>query len=395
MVRTLVASSVDLIARCQAASGAYVAAPGYGTYAYSWLRDGAFIAASMDAHGRSDSAEAFHRWVAGSIERHASKVERLEEEVEVALKGTGDPLRPLDDRYALHTRFTIDGEEAEGHWGDFQLDGYGFWLTSVARHLSMTRSDPGPLTHAIDLVRRYLALTWQLPCFDCWEEYPTQRHTTTWAAVAQGLRTTSGLGADASARGTEAGITRRLISAAGPAAILRKFVDAPDPRSSQQVIEVPDEPDEAIAGHERIGRPLHRDAVDGSALLVLGNFGPFEPSGDVVTHTLRAIDDALVVGGGVHRYLEDEFYGGGVWVVLGGALATVLATRDAPRAREVLAWVEAQADSSGGLPEQVSTDLCAPRSLSVWTERWGPPAQPLLWSHAMYLLAAASLRRSD
>jgi GH15 family glucan-1,4-alpha-glucosidase len=213
--------------------------------------------------------------------------------------------------------------------------------------------------------------------------------------VAQGLRTTSGLGDDASATGTEAEIMRCLIGAAGPSAILRKFIDAPGSPLSRQPTEITEQSDEAVAGHERIGRALPPDSVDGSALLVLGEFGPFEPSGDVSTHTLGAIEDALVVDGGVHRYLEDEFYGGGLWVVLGGALASALATHDASRAREVLAWVESQADPSGELPEQVPTHLRAPRSLSVWTDRWGPPAQPLLWSHAMYLLAAAAVRRAD
>jgi GH15 family glucan-1,4-alpha-glucosidase len=387
----LVASSVELIARSQAGSGAYVAAPGYETYAYSWLRDGAFIAASMDAHGRSDSAGAFHRWVARSVDRHAAKVQRLEREVAVARRGTGDPLQPLDARYVLHTRFTVDGAEAEGQWGDFQLDGYGFWLTSLASHLALTRADPAPFAEAIDLVCRYLALTWQLPCFDCWEEYPTQHHTTTWAAVAQGLRRTAGLGKSQVAAGIDVEITRRLVSAAGSAAVLRKFVGAADLLGSGSGALEPDEPTEGVAGHERVGRALPADTVDGSALLVLGDYGPFAPSDDIVGNTLRAIEETLVVDGGVHRYLDDEFYGGGVWVVLGGALATVLAHRDEARSRLVLGWIESQADAAGALPEQVSTHLRMPRSLAVWTDRWGPPARPLLWSHAMYLLGVASV----
>jgi len=392
--RPLVALSLDLIARSQAPTGAYIAAPGYETYGYSWLRDGSFIAASMDAHGRTDSAAAFHRWVADAVERHAYKVEALVAEADTALRGTGAPLLPLDDRYTLHTRFTLEGEEGDKHWGDFQPDGYGFWLTSVARHLATTGSDPAPLTTAVDLVRRYLVLTWELPSFDCWEEHPTQRHATTWAAVAQGLRSTAGLGSSSAATDLVGRIERLLEMEAGSNAILPKFVGARERVAQEPRIAQQDTPGKAVAGHERVGQALSPDAVDGSALLILGDFGPFDPSSDIVSSTLQVIEDTLVVDGGVHRYLEDEFYGGGLWVVLGGALATMLAPRDAPRAHEILAWIEAQADASGSLPEQVSSHLRVPQSLAVWVDRWGPPARPLLWSHAMYLLAIASLDRS-
>ena len=141
----------------------------------------------------------------------------------------------------------------------------------------------------------------------------------------------------------------------------------------------------AVAGHERVGRPLDPDAIDGSALLVLGDFGPFAPTSDIVRATSRAIEEELVVDGGVHRYLEDEYYGGGLWVVLAGALATVLAHRDASRAREILTWIEDQASAAGELPEQVTTHMRKPEAKEGWVERWGVPARPLLWSHAMYL----------
>ena len=385
--RPLVARSIDVITANQAPTGAYPAAPAYHTYSYSWLRDGSFIAASMDAHGRRDSASAFHGWVAGTVEQYAHKVERLEAEVDIALGGTGDPLCPLDDRYTLHTRFTVDGGETREHWGDFQLDGYGFWLTSVAQHLALSGEDPEPMRRAIDLVRRYLVATWGLGCFDCWEEYPTRRHMTTWAAVARGLRNSAVAGL--SPLPTADDIERRLGAAMGPSSVLRKFVPDDRPIAAAPVAEPAPEAG-AVAGHERVGRSLGPDAIDGSALLVLGGFGPFAPTSDVVRSTSRAIEDELVVDGGVHRYLEDEYYGGGLWIVLAGALATVLAPHDAGRAREVLTWIEDQASAAGDLPEQVTTHMCKPEAKEGWVERWGAPARPLLWSHAMYLLGVAA-----
>jgi len=384
-VRPLVTRSIEVVAEGQAATGAYLAAPGYRTYGFSWIRDGSFIAVSMDAHGRHASVRAFLLWVARTVERHAHKVDRLAAELDLAQAGTGDPLRPLDDRYVLHTRFTTEGDETGEHWGNFQLDGYGFWLTSVLRHFVMGDEDPGPVRRAIDLVSRYLAMTWRSACFDCWEEYPTRRHMTTWAAIARGLRESAAAGIGPA--GIAAEIEASLLEAIGDASVLRKMV--PDDDRLLAPIEA-SASGAAIAGHERVGRPLPPESIDGSALLVLGDFGPFDPTDNVVRNTLAAIEDQLVVDGGVHRYLEDEYYGGGLWVVLAGALATIWAPLDAGRARAVLDWIEEQADATLALPEQVTTQMRYPSAKRDWVERWGSPAHPLLWSHAMYLLGVAA-----
>lgn len=386
--RPLVKSSIELILNHQASTGAYLAAPGYGTYDYCWMRDGAFIASAMDAHGHHDSAEAFHRWVARAIERYADKVGLLEGNLETALRGTEDPLQPLDDRYVLHTRFTVDGEEGSNDWGNFQLDGYGFWLTMLARHLKTTLADPTPYLRSVDLVRRYLSATWELACFDCWEEYPTRRHSTTWAAVARGLTDSAGLVSGESAGMVSKTITKRLLDDAAVHGVIRKFIC--DPRSG--AAPVAPSVGLAVAGHERIGRVLSEDAIDGGVLLVLGELGPLPPNHAAIRATLSRVEDTLVVDGGVYRYLEDEYYGGGLWIVLAGALACVQAKYDKARASEVLDWIEQQADADGYLGEQVDSALRHPDRRSPWVERWGPPASPLLWSHAMYLLGVASTK---
>lgn len=89
--------------------------------------------------------------------------------------------------------------------------------------------------------------------------------------------------------------------------------------------------------------------------------------------------------GGVHRYLQDEFYGGGQWPVLAGAYAAIDIEETARRA--ALDWIEDQADSQGHLPEQSTARLLNPDYHQPWLQRWGPIASPLLWSHAMYLIA--------
>ncbi|VAV91540.1 Glucoamylase [hydrothermal vent metagenome] len=380
---SLIDSSIEVIAQNQASSGAYIAAPGYGTYAYSWIRDGAFVAAAMDAYDRRDSAEAFHRWVTRTIENHAHKIQRLEHR---AGDSRNDRLDTLDDTTALHTRYTVEGEEGNDNWGNFQLDGYGFWLSSITRHITTSSADPEQYHDAMNLVCRYLTLTWERPCFDCWEEYPTYRHSTTWAAIAKGLSDAGRLLNDNSAIATSDDIVKRLNDGLRPDGAMLKFVPGRTTHPSDN--QPPQRTGQAIAGHERIGRLLSPAAIDGSALLVLGSFGPFSRTHPIVSDTLRAIESSLVVDGGVHRYLDDEYYGGGLWIVLAGALACVQASRDPQRARTTIRWIESQTDSAGNLGEQTSSDLRRPESLQPWIQRWGPPATPLLWSHAMYLLAA-------
>lgn len=386
MTRPLVATSIDVIAANQAGSGAYIAAPGYDTYGYSWLRDGAFIAAAMDAHGQHESAGAFHDWVARTVERYAHKVELLEDRVR-----RGGSLGSLDDEAILHTRFTIDGSEVGQPWGDFQLDGYGFWLSGVGHHLALTRKDPRPYARTIDLVRRYLTILWEQPSFDCWEEYPTRCHVTTWAAIAKGLDVSAGSGGpDAAGTTVAERITGRLAAIIEPSGILRKFVPRADAldRPDETVRQLP-RTDSAVAGHERAGRELPDDAIDGSALLVIGDMGPYPTQSRVAQATVRAVLKTLVVGGGVHRYVGDEYYGGGLWVVLAGALAAAIGSSDPGQARDILDWIETSADETGQLPEQVESHLLEPQLRTAWVDRWGPIAQPLLWSHAMYLRACA------
>ena len=107
---------------------------------------------------------------------------------------------------------------------------------------------------------------------------------------------------------------------------------------------------------------------------------------------MARIEADLARGGGLHRYAADTYYGGGEWVLLTAWLGWYYAELgEAAKARAALRWVEAQADSHGQLPEQVPTNLIDLDYLQPWRERWGEIANPLLWSHAQYLIAAAKL----
>jgi GH15 family glucan-1,4-alpha-glucosidase len=54
-------------------------------------------------------------------------------------------------------------------------------------------------------------------------------------------------------------------------------------------------------------------------------------------------------------------------------------------------WAAGTEGPSGSLPEQVPNHLLAPELRDQWIERWGPVANPLVWSHAMFLKLAIEL----
>jgi GH15 family glucan-1,4-alpha-glucosidase len=89
-------------------------------------------------------------------------------------------------------------------------------------------------------------------------------------------------------------------------------------------------------------------------------------------------------GGGVHRHLEDTYYGGGEWLLL----TAMLGLAEPSRAADCLAWVAEHAADEGHLPEQSQDHLLAPTWYEDWVRKWGPPPSPLLWSHAMFLTLA-------
>ena len=115
-----------------------------------------------------------------------------------------------------------------------------------------------------------------------------------------------------------------------------------------------------------------RERLDGSHafLVVLGLAG---------VDVLAQLESTL----GYHRHLDDEYYGGGEWPILAAFTGWARHTLGLDASAQ-LAWIEAAANDDGALPEQTGARL-RPEWYRPWVERWGEPAVPLLWSHAMYL----------
>lgn len=348
---------VAIILASQHEGGAYPAGASFSQYDQCWLRDGSFIAYAMDVAGQHDSASRFHRWVARTVMAHEAVVHDL-----VARRERDEGIGEFD---FLPARFTPKGEWLQDGWPNFQLDGYGQWLWSLSEHLAKTGVTelPGDLRPAVELVTDYLLAFWDEPCYDAWEEGRSQLHTATLGSIFAGLRAVS---------------DRYLPRAAEGAERVRRMVLT-----------------ECVEGG-RFVKCIGNPAVDASLLWLSTPFALVSETDPRMVATVARIEADLVHGGGVRRYAADTYYGGGEWILLTAWLAWYEARVGArDRARSRLAWVEAQRDEDGGLPEQVPGARVNERFLEHWTRRWGPAASPLLWSHAMTSVARDVLRDRD
>jgi isomaltose glucohydrolase len=340
--------SVQVILDSQAPGGGYPAATGYPTYAYCWFRDGAYVAHAMDLVGEHRSAAGFHDWVARTLAAREEQIRGA-----IARREAGQPLRGED---VLHTRYTLDGDEASVDWPNFQLDGLGTWLWSLARHAD-DREEPLPpaWSDAATSAADYLAALWDQPCYDLWEELPEHVHTHTLAAIHGGLRAHQELaGADH-----------------------EQALDAIDVHLRRKAV---------VNGH--FTKHIGSQTIDASLVGLATPYRFVAPDDPLLLATVEHMEGVLwQPGTGVHRYPTDTYYGGGEWVVLAGWVGWYLAELgDTDRAASFLRWIEAQADEAGHLPEQVAETLIDPAHLQPWIDRWGPSASPLLWSHAVHLI---------
>ena len=123
-------------------------------------------------------------------------------------------------------------------------------------------------------------------------------------------------------------------------------------------------------------------------------FGVLPPADARIAATIEAVHRQLAgPGGGVYRYVGDTYYGGGQWLLLTSSLAWHESVAGNPDVAAALQdWVRTQARPNGDLPEQVTGCAQDPAMVEPWVDRWGPVATPLLWSHAMYLIAEAAAR---
>jgi GH15 family glucan-1,4-alpha-glucosidase len=348
--------SIATLLAGQEPRGAFVAGPTFPNYRHAWLRDGSFCALAMSAAGHHGSAERFFGWAARAVTGQAARIRRF-----VSMP----PAIPRGQDYPP-ARYSLAGERLDDGWWDWQHDGYGTWLWVMAEHQRRHGRLPEGVEPGVELTVEYLLHAWTLPCFDWWEENDGHLHVATLGAVA------AGLAAAAEWSFLPAPLRTRARQAASE---IRYAVATRGVRDGRLVKWLDDGMD-----------------VDASLLACMTPFGLFHPGEPVPLSTLAEIERRLVINGGVHRHPRDTFYGGGAWPLLSGLLGMhYVALGRVEDARRQLTWIAAQASPAGDLPEQVRHYLLAPDFLGEWLARWGEPACPLLWSHAMYLLLGLRL----
>jgi len=365
--------SIEIIINNQHPSGAYIASPTFPTYAYSWFRDGSFIAYAMDRVGQHQSSRIFILWCARVIERQADKINDL-----VARKQAGEEIHPQE---CLTARYTVEGLLTGDNWTDFQLDGYGTWLWAVGEHIRLSKDTTllPAITPALDLILRYLITFWDSACYDCLEEHLEAVHPYTLAALQAGFEAAAQLDTlDIKLPLAEPiqNISAYLKThAIHPKGYVRKLIFQGD---QFQDSDLPDLVDASLIG---LAVPYQSQAIDL----------------DVIQATMQKIEtDLYYPGGGVYRYLNDTYYGGGEWVLLGAWLGWYWCrSGQFAKAARMKAFIERKCDTDGNLPEQVSDHLLASAYYSEWVARWGKIASPLLWSHAMYLILYLELKGND
>ncbi len=345
--------SIEVIKENQSPSGSYVASPNFAPYHYCWYRDGAFIAHAMDLVGEHVSASRFHAWASEVVNKHESVIL-----IAVEKAVAGDRLNEED---VLHTRYTYDGDAGKEDWPNFQLDGFGTWLWALSEHLKISGLEISEgQRRAVRLLAKYLINLWKVPCYDCWEEFPDRIHPYTLAAIYGGLQAIEGL-LQVDYRSIRRKICEYILEHNFESHHFVKFNGALE--------------------------------VDASLIGLALPYKVFQLDDERILSTIERIDATLRVGGGgVHRYPTDTYYGGGEWVVLAGWLGWYYAeVGEKDKAVDLLTWMEDQANGKGDLPEQVPQTLNDSSFYKSWRQRWGEIAQPLLWSHANYLILSNAL----
>ncbi|MDA3810507.1 MAG: glycoside hydrolase family 15 protein [Spirochaetaceae bacterium] len=348
--------SLRILIDNQHSSGAFIACPEFPTYKYSWFRDGVYIAYSLLISGLSEETRLFIEWGCQVILNQREKVNRLEQ-----LLKTGET---PEAAAFLGARYSLEGEEDSSDCPNFQIDGFGSWMWLVSEYDKKSGNVIDPRwKEAAELLVDYFTLVWKLPNNDCWEEFPDQIHPATLSCVAGGLKSIGQHLSGSRARELAGEIESLIRNSSREKGYYPKFFGS--------------------------------DLVDASLIWLAVPYDIIELDDPAMVKTIEEIEKNLLVEGGVKRYSEDTYYGGGRWILLSAFLGWyyIRAGRfeEAAILRE---WIATQSLKDGKLPEQVSEQVNDPSMIQPWVERWGSVATPLLWSHAMFLILHEELENA-
>lgn len=350
--------SIEIIKKHQSESGAYVACPNFDTYKYCWLRDGSFIAYSMDLYGEHQSSKSYFDWVNNAITGISNKIKSLLNEI--------DNGAYVDTNKYPPARFELDGTTECSDWPNFQLDGYGIWLWALSEHMQINDIKQIPMQYmdSVLLIVEYLKKCWGHECYDCWEENGDKIHASTLGCIYGGLKSINKYLSDRS--------LNNIINE------IRLFIT------------------NYFVHNDSLVKFMGKDTVDANLLWLSIPFNVFSPISSIMSKTVSKIEKKLTHSKGVHRYSTDTYYGGGEWLLLSAWLGWYYIRtgrkNDAILQKE---WIERQVDDIGHMPEQVLFHINNPSKIEHWKDLWGDVASPLLWSHAMYLILDCAIAASN
>ena len=349
-------------------------------YRYVWIRDAAYVCMAADILGLPDIPERFFDWC----------LNRAED-----FQKTGLFCNAYHVNGTLHgTLIPPDGPRVPRslrdkcidliHFGtQFQPDQGGSLLLAIAHHVEHFNVGVSKFSELIEKTAMGICRSWKgsafvLPCFDLWEErcvLPEHKgyHTYSLAMCIAGLRAAVKLaGKKKTWLQTEKEMsntfTKMYSRNAGP--LLRTY----------------------RAGRRAKGKTQKEDSLPDMSLLgLVYPSGILDPLDEKMAETVREIIGKNTTGnGGLLRYPGD-LYCGGVrkgWVTLTGAGAWPLLSfwmsiyhclcGDKPNAQKHFDWPLARLVGQA-IPEQIFKDKSK------------PSITPLLWSHAMFVIAAKFL----
>jgi GH15 family glucan-1,4-alpha-glucosidase len=339
-------------------AGAIIASPDFGEYQFCWLRDGSFCAYALDLAHEHDASARYHDWVRRAVEGISDLL--------TSVTTSRQRSESLDDELMPPARFSMDGTMVHDDWPNFQIDGYGTWLWSLAEHLRLSGQDSLPVDFApvVRTVATYVKEFALSNCYDVWEENGTDRHTSTLACIYGGLRAAQQLLGDDDLGQRADDVRQYLMSVA------------------------------RNVGH--FTKSSANDDVDASILWLATPFGVVDPDDDLFTVTVSLIETRLELNGGIRRYPTDVYFGSGAWPVLTASLGWhFVAIGQLDKAQHCLSWVAGHIDDHGLLGEQFDGQLRDRANYDFWVSKWGPAAKDLMWSHAMFIVLALALRESE
>ena len=350
-IKNLLEISMEVIADGCLENGAIVAANSFKNYYsseaknyfYVWPRDGSYISIASDILGLENIQENFFNWCLKRAEG-------------------------FRDSGLFFGKYYVNGLKA--HYG-FQPDQTGSVLFALWHHYQDNLEDARKFEDLIKKGADGLARIWNADCFDLvatdlWEErlaFPdlAENFTYSLAACIRGLKCAGEMIPEEADKWWEVAEEMRMR-------LDEHFIDDHFVRSFGKLID---------------------KRIDASVLALVYPFAIYEADAPEIVSTVKEIESRLVVDGGVHRYEHDEYdgwmfegmhrkKGAGAWPILNFWLSIYWIQRgDTRRAKQFYDWVIERTD--GHIPEQIFDNGI---QISV---------SPLLWSHAMFVIASSFL----